>query len=154
MSFTTTQPNQVIPISQDWEADTEENFMFVMEMLGLENLMLDTLAIGAFEKISGIDEIPLYQPDVISRGFHPLEGQRVWVKHSFVNDEPACATIKGDTIGDILLAIDEALENQLTEDERGGGRSCYLEGAFFPKMDEYTLSKGIRETDIIIELGS
>ena len=119
----------------------------------LQHLRLDDVCLTAFSKISGYAEIPFYDPAVLEAST-PLEGARVWVKHSLKNEVPACAEISGDTIGDILLAIDYALGLQLTEEELYGGRSCFLEGAYFPAQDDYTRSMGIESTDLIIELGS
>lgn len=140
---------------QTWEnvAVGSHDYTDTLEALGLQHLCLDGCSHSAFSSISGYEEIPFYDP-VVLEGTTPLEGARVWVMHSLKNEEPACAEISGDTVGDVLLAIDHALGLQLTGEELEYGRSSFLEGAYFPAQDDYTRSMGIESTDLIIELGS
>jgi hypothetical protein len=90
---------------------------------------------------------------------HNLAGNNVWVNHSFQNSIPASSKVKGFTIADVLLAIDEALGNHLIGDELHGGRSCYIEDIIpFPCSNrfgnEYLDTGNGREEDVFIILGS
>ena len=60
--------------------------------------------------------------------FLPVKGIKVWVNHGFENAGVwHCATVAGNSVGAVLLAVDKALDRHLVGAERDGGRSCFLE---------------------------
>jgi hypothetical protein len=123
----------------------------VAEKIGLLHLNLNDLSELAFSHISPFAHINLADETSLDITT-PAKGKRVWVKHSSINPEPACAVIEGYLLSDILLAIDKALSKQLDETEMYGACSCFLDELYYPEENSYTRSKGIRTTDIIVKL--
>ena len=153
MSFTNQQPHPATT-NNAWGLGDTTSFANTVDAAELANLMLDDCCLTAFSKISGIPEIPLYDPTMLD-GITGLNGTVVWVNHSIRNpNTPTSAVVMGDTIRHLLTAIDDALSDNLSPEEQNGGRCCYLEDAFYPAEDEYTRANGISPNDIVIQLGS
>ena len=99
------------------------------ETLNLRNLRLDGACRDAFKHVfnaKGADFVPL---ESVVTLYLPVDyyDQKVWVNHSLRHGEWNCAVVEGDFLGDVLVAVDKALENHLVDEELGRGRTCFLE---------------------------
>ena len=106
------------------------DFDKVEDTLGLRNLRLDSACRTAFANVLnavGADYVPLESAVCVNLPQN-FQDQRVWVNHSTYNDSWDYAVVEGDYLGNVLEAVDNALENNLVDAELGGGRCCFLEG--------------------------
>ena len=87
--------------------------------------------------------------------FLPVKGIKVWVNHGFENAGVwHCATVAGNSVGAVLLAVEKALDRHLVGAERDGGRSCFLEDLLLVEQNDFTREVGIGPTDLVVRLGS
>ena len=147
----------------------QDSFDFgeIDDALGLQHLRLDYWSQAAFEEVTGFEWISLMDANEIRNFKTNLKGRKIWVaNHTIDNDCDAdknwsSAVVKTDKLIDVLLAIDEALNNHLSEREKFGGRNCFLEAMEFMSTTAERIHERLglngffeNEDDILIGLGS
>jgi len=141
--------------------------MDVQEDLGLRHLRIDDWSQGAFLEVTGLEWISLWDANEIRNFKTNLKGRKIWVaNHTFDNElDPdknwSSAIVKTEKLSDVLLAIDEALDNHLSEREKFGGRTCFLETMeFMGQINERLKGTPLdgfydgSEDEILVGLGS